>query len=908
MIQRIELWDFESHEHTVLDNISPALNLICGESNSGKCLTGDTVILDKDGSLRTILDMFKQGEWVVPSLSSGGRFSFEMASCVAANGNKPVFSLETRKGRRIRATGNHRFFTPEGPSGTWRRLDTLRAGDWVAIARRLPVFGEGRLPDGHARLIGYLLGDGGTINNLSFTNEEDDVLDDFKRLVLTLGDHHFGSVPAGKATTVTVSKSVGACGLRTFCMDYGLMGAKNNNKRIPDVVFTSRPEDIIDVLTGLLITDGWVCRSSGNANSFQVGFSTTSKVLAFQISHLLTRFGIVSLVRRKKTTWEYLGEKKKGWSYSIEVSGQRFVKKIGETLGCDFVGKKSKLLREAIDSYDGDRVICRYDVVPRTKLMIERIRSAIRKSGKAESEIKNIMGVHSRTSLTGHPKNESFGLVFLDRLANATGSQELRGVVDSDLYWDRVKSVKPDGVEPTFDLEVPATHTFFANDIYTHNTSIVRALKLAAYNDFNPKSVRVGAAKCVVQVDTERGRVKVTRGPKHNAWEVTRTGQPTQYFDKVGVNIVPDAAEIIGLNIVTLGDVHVPVNIMDQLESHFMLAGIGDKDATGSMRAQIVDEISGLSGIEGLIKAVSLDHHRFGRDIRETEDQMEQVRSQLYPEGELDKEAGILADAERELKDYADMVACIADAESMSSEASVTAGQIEDVSRRLAEIPNAELALQEVSRADDSLRRAALAEALSRSGKVSGDRLSLVSRRLSEIPDTQRVSGLIAVAEDSASKANAAASAYARHGVLAVSLERNRERLKWIGRALEASRFVSEAEGSTSKANAAMIAHERWKVLFAGIEKARTRLEWIGRALEASGELKSAQGALDLCGPIQKLLGDSQVLAVSLSGIGRKIGDNGKRLEDAMRERDEILASVKTCPLTLRPVSKECLA
>jgi DNA repair exonuclease SbcCD ATPase subunit len=438
-------------------------------------------------------------------------------------------------------------------------------------------------------------------------------------------------------------------------------------------------------------------------------------------------------------------------------------------------------------------------------------------------------------------------------------------------------------------------------------TSIVRALKLVAYNQFDPRSVRVGATKCVVQVDTERGRVKVTRGPKHNAWEVTKTGRPTQYFDKVGVNIVPDAAEVIGLNIVTLGDVQVPVNIMDQLESHFMLAGVGDKDATGSMRAQIVDEISGLSGIEGIIKSVSLDHHRFGREIKELEDQMNQVQSQLHPEGELDKEAGVLADAERELKDHADMLSLIAEVEGLDGKASVAARQIEDVSHRLAAIPNAELALQEVSRADDSLERAVLAETLSRNGIVSRDRLSLVSKRLAEIPDTRRALGFIAKAEDASSKANAVIVAHARWETLTLNLERNKSRLELVGKALAASKFVAEAESSTSKANAATITHDRWRVLAAGLEKNRDRLEWIGKALAASGELTVSQEALDRCVLIQKLLSDSAQKASGITSLRQKIDDNGRRLKAAEVERDTILASVKTCPLTLKPVSKECM-
>ena len=139
-------------------------------------------------------------------------------------------------------------------------------------------------------------------------------------------------------------------------------------------------------------------------------------------------------------------------------------------------------------------------------------------------------------------------------------------------------------------------------DSNSGKSSLLRAIKLAAYNMYDPGCVRIGATKCVVRVDTDKGYVKVVRGPKVNEWEVCKNGEAPEKFQKVGKNIVPQAAEVMGLKLVTLGDVEFPVNVMSQLESHFMLSGVGDKNATGSMRAQIVDEISGLSGFEPLVK------------------------------------------------------------------------------------------------------------------------------------------------------------------------------------------------------------------------------------------------------------------------------------------------------------------
>ena len=43
-------------------------------------------------------------------------------------------------------------------------------------------------------------------------------------------------------------------------------------------------------------------------------------------------------------------------------------------------------------------------------------------------------------------------------------------LADSDIYWDEVASVVPDGKEEVFDLTVPGHHNFVADDIIVHNS------------------------------------------------------------------------------------------------------------------------------------------------------------------------------------------------------------------------------------------------------------------------------------------------------------------------------------------------------------------------------------------------------------------------------------------------------
>jgi len=409
-----------------------------------------------------------------------------------------------------------------------------------------------------------------------------------------------------------------------------------------------------------------------------------------------------------------------------------------------------------------------------------------------------------------------------------------------------------DGISPAVNL--------LCGESNSGKTSIVRALKLAAYNEFDPKSVRVGATKCSVQVDTERGRVKVTRGEKHNLWEITKNGQPTQYFDKVGVNIVPEAEEIIGLNIITLGDVQVPVNIMDQLESHFMLAGVGDKKASGSMRAQIVDEISGLSGIEGIIKDVSLDHHRFGREIKEIEMAMEKIRTQIHPEASLNAEEDILVRAEKELTDRTAMLGLVTDGNNLVKDGERVRTGILAAEQGLSAIPDTDTALAEIGKAEDRRKQAASADGLYREGKAASWRLEGIRKTLAGMPDFEAARGFLDASERAGRKL-----------VGAVSL---------LG---------------------------QWKTADQGVKGKQEREQEVTEALKSKDELKKVDDLLSIRIQAEALLGNTQRVAAAIQAKRQGIASKDLELKMAEKDRDDLLASITTCPLTLRPVSKECL-
>src|SRR6184192_966968 len=57
-------------------------------------------------------------------------------------------------------------------------------------------------------------------------------------------------------------------------------------------------------------------------------------------------------------------------------------------------------------------------------------------------------------------------------MAEDLGDQRLQVIAISDVYWDEVVSIEPMGERQVYDLTIPETHNFVANDVCVHNTAL----------------------------------------------------------------------------------------------------------------------------------------------------------------------------------------------------------------------------------------------------------------------------------------------------------------------------------------------------------------------------------------------------------------------------------------------------
>jgi error-prone DNA polymerase len=80
---------------------------------------------------------------------------------------------------------------------------------------------------------------------------------------------------------------------------------------------------------------------------------------------------------------------------------------------------------------------------------------------------------------TSHGKR-GFRRWVVAKLARHLRSRELERLAMSDIYWDRIVSIEPAGMQETYDLSIDGNHNFLANDFVVHN-SHAASFALIAY-------------------------------------------------------------------------------------------------------------------------------------------------------------------------------------------------------------------------------------------------------------------------------------------------------------------------------------------------------------------------------------------------------------------------------------------
>jgi len=88
-----------------------------------------------------------------------------------------------------------------------------------------------------------------------------------------------------------------------------------------------------------------------------------------------------------------------------------------------------------------------------------------------------------------------------ERLSSLSQGDELASLAQSDVYWDEIINIEPDGEAEVYDLTVDELHNFVAGDIVVHNSIEQDAdIVMFIYRDdvYNPETERKNIADIII--------------------------------------------------------------------------------------------------------------------------------------------------------------------------------------------------------------------------------------------------------------------------------------------------------------------------------------------------------------------------------------------------------------------------
>ncbi len=419
-----------------------------------ECLVGETLVTRADtGEQCTMETLYKFGQRIsLLAMNKNGKLESVQAEKVSCSGEKQVFKLITRSGREIRASANHPFLTPSG----WVFLEQLKPGDLISVPCRLPIKLNDRINLFRARFLGYLISDGSykKYRTCGFTNGDLVVAKDAMKIAkkefgvkCTVDNHNNACNIEFVATDKRGYGRPGGNKLINWLKILGVHGHGTAEKRVPTVIFESSNKIVAEFLKGLFTGDGTIVhRQNGR---WEVKYAAKNKDLIFDVFHLLLRLGINSSIRE--------GRKGKFEIYYLEIGDRdnilAFLKDVG------FVGKKQKRT-----------ILCQKELTkkktnPRNNLFPLELTDKV-------AELKELANL-SWAKLGYRCQGKRMSREWLVRVAKVLDNEELCKMAESDLSWEKIKSIKFTGKAMTYDICVPGYHNFIANDILVHNSGAI---------------------------------------------------------------------------------------------------------------------------------------------------------------------------------------------------------------------------------------------------------------------------------------------------------------------------------------------------------------------------------------------------------------------------------------------------
>lgn len=457
-----------------LDAIRPHIVLVDGKRGSGKCLPKDALIPLEDGRVIPIKELAKENSDIY-SLDEDWKIKRGVKTEFYERTVDKLLKITLRSGRELKLTPEHPLLKIKG----WEEARNFKEGDRIATPRKIPCFGNKEMPDNRVKILAYLIAEGCLRSNfVLFSNSDEEIVEDFKKSIkefddnLRINEHSHPDCyrvsqiekkytytepkrdSKGRFTSNSVRYSRSS--INKWLRKHKIYDKLSLDKFIPECIFKLPKYQLALFLNRLFSCDGSIYKhKASNGSIWKISYSSSSKKLSKQVQHLLLRFGILSRLRTKKV--KYNSKYFKTFELVLSTSDVlKFIEEIG------FYGAKKKLETQASVGVEKLTRNPNVDTIPKEIWDIYRPNNWAEIGRKMGYSIPKGL----RTSIKYSPSRQK-----LAQIALLDDNPQLYKLANSDVFWDEIVEIEElEGEFKVYDIEVPGTHNFIANDVIVHNS------------------------------------------------------------------------------------------------------------------------------------------------------------------------------------------------------------------------------------------------------------------------------------------------------------------------------------------------------------------------------------------------------------------------------------------------------
>jgi len=281
-----------------------------GWTTMGEIKIGDYV-LTPDGKKSKVCGIFPQGKKHIYEITFHD--GSKTRCCL-----EHLWEINAPDGWNRRKVGSKKIVNTQYIIDFLREKEIRKSSTNISIDLIEPIKTENINLPLNPYLLGCLIGDGSlTTPTPKFTTKDNSILEQLSNVLdenIVIKsckgenyDYNFIDSLSRKNKFNSLTKTL---------RDLGLYGKKSYEKIIPSIYFNSGTDQKLDLIRGLMDTDGTVDHKNGT-----VSFSTTSEILAKQVQDIIWSLGGICKITSKIPTYTYDGVKKTGKkSYNVWIT------------------------------------------------------------------------------------------------------------------------------------------------------------------------------------------------------------------------------------------------------------------------------------------------------------------------------------------------------------------------------------------------------------------------------------------------------------------------------------------------------------------------------------------------------------------------------------------------------------